>query len=215
MSDSEDEDDNIIIRSSWKLRHSKPIPKVQNHDGEDGEEQNVPPSPPLPPSPSLFLPRPPGKASASIFSPKRTFSAPSQLEESSSSEEEFVSLLERLKKKNIIAGASCSPKTSKGEPCFYSSFYKALVSFWGQKQFSSFCLFFFKLFLFLELNREPVISTPPVRPLSTSTSKTLKEKPQQDKTPAKNPFLKPTGSQTEPRRGPTTRWTPLHTTALT
>uniref|UniRef100_A0A8C7WNE2 Germ cell nuclear acidic peptidase n=1 Tax=Oryzias sinensis TaxID=183150 RepID=A0A8C7WNE2_9TELE len=107
VSDSEDEDDNIIIRSSWKLRHSKPIPKVQNHDGEDGEEQNVPPS---------------------------------------SSEEEFVSLLERLKKKNIMAGASCSPKTSKGEPCFYSSFYK------------------------------------------------------QDKTPAKNPFLKPTGSQTEPRQ---------------
>uniref|UniRef100_A0A3P9M109 Germ cell nuclear acidic peptidase n=1 Tax=Oryzias latipes TaxID=8090 RepID=A0A3P9M109_ORYLA len=169
VSDSEDEDDNIIIRSSWKLRHSKPIPQDQNHDGEDGEEQNVPPSPALPPSPPLFLSRPPGKVSASIFSPKRTFSAPSQLEESSSSEEEFVSLLERLKKKNIIAGASCSPKTSK------------------------------------ESNREPVISTPPVRPLSTSTSKTLKKKPQQDKTPAKNPFLKPTGSQTEPRRGPTTR----------
>ncbi|XP_024139929.1 acidic repeat-containing protein isoform X2 [Oryzias melastigma] len=162
VSDSEDDEDNIVIRSSWKVRHSKPVPKVENHHRE---EENLSPSPPLPPSP-LFS-HPPGKASASILSPKRTFSAPSRLDESSSSEEEFVSLLERLKKKNIVGGTLFTPKTSK------------------------------------ESNKEPVVSTPPVQP--SSTSKTLKKKPQHVKTPAKTPFLKPTVSQTEPRRGPASR----------
>ncbi|KAF6731347.1 Acidic repeat-containing protein [Oryzias melastigma] len=54
-----------------------------------------------------------------------------------------------------------------------------------------------------ESNKEPVVSTPPVQP--SSTSKTLKKKPQHVKTPAKTPFLKPTVSQTEPRRGPASR----------
>lgn len=120
VSDSEDDEDNIVIRSSWKVRHSKPVPKVENHHRE---EENLSPSPPLPPSP-LFS-HPPSKASASILSPKRTFSAPSRLDESSSSEEEFVSLLERLKKKNIVGGTSFTPKTSKG---FYSSFYVVFLS---------------------------------------------------------------------------------------
>uniref|UniRef100_A0A3P9NLC5 Germ cell nuclear acidic peptidase n=1 Tax=Poecilia reticulata TaxID=8081 RepID=A0A3P9NLC5_POERE len=100
VSDSEDDDeDNIIVRSSWKTRDSKP------KQSENKQDEN---RSPLLPSLSDFL-RPPSNASALTTSPKRTFSAPSRLEESSDSEEEFASLLERLKKKNNLT----SPKTSK------------------------------------------------------------------------------------------------------
>ncbi|KAM9741912.1 germ cell nuclear acidic protein isoform 1-T4 [Menidia menidia] len=115
ISDSDDDDDNnVVIRSTWKIRHSKPKPPLKaNHNNEDqSDEENRLPSLPLPPSPVLFT-RPPCKTQTSASSPKRTFSAPSKLDESSSSEEEFASLLERLKRKNNITGTSFSPKTTK------------------------------------------------------------------------------------------------------
>lgn len=112
VSDSEDDDDdNVVIRSSWKTRHSKPTPHLKTNKAKDdrNDEENSPPSPLLPPSP--FVPCIPPKTPAS---PKRTFSAPAALDESSSSEEEFVSLLERLKMKNPT-GTSFLPKTTKGK----------------------------------------------------------------------------------------------------
>ena len=111
VSDSDDDDDNVVIRSTWKIRHSKPRPqlKASNKDEDDkSDEENSLPSLPLTPSP-LTLPR------TSVPSPKRTFSAPSRLDESSGSEEEFASLLERLKKKNNLTATSFSPKTTKGK----------------------------------------------------------------------------------------------------
>ncbi|MED6286124.1 hypothetical protein CHARACLAT_002644 [Characodon lateralis] len=81
VSDSEDDDeDNILMRSTWRTRHSKPTPQQKSEKSENKE---------------------------------RAFSAPSKLEESSGSEEEFASLLERLKKKNHLASNSFNPKTTK------------------------------------------------------------------------------------------------------
>ncbi|XP_007548516.1 germ cell nuclear acidic protein [Poecilia formosa] len=110
VSDSGDDDDeNIIMRSPWKTRHSKPKPLQRVEKSENKQEENCSP---LLPSLSDFL-RPPSNASALTTSPKRTFSAPCRLEESSDSEEEFASLLERLKKKNNLTSTTFSPKTSK------------------------------------------------------------------------------------------------------
>ncbi|XP_072252556.1 germ cell nuclear acidic protein [Leuresthes tenuis] len=114
VSDSDDDDD-VVIRSTWKIRHSKPRPqlKASNNDEEDkSDEENRLPSLPFSPSPLPFT-LPPSKTQTSVPSPKRTFSAPSRLDESSSSEEEFASLLERLKRKNNLTATSFSPKTTK------------------------------------------------------------------------------------------------------
>uniref|UniRef100_A0A3P8T685 Germ cell nuclear acidic peptidase n=1 Tax=Amphiprion percula TaxID=161767 RepID=A0A3P8T685_AMPPE len=86
----DDEDDNIVVKSTWRTRHSNP------------------PSLPLSPVPSFSLS--PCKTPAT--SPKHTLSVASKLDESDSSEEEFASLLERLKKKNHFTGTSLTPKTT-------------------------------------------------------------------------------------------------------
>uniref|UniRef100_A0A3Q2DIC2 Germ cell nuclear acidic peptidase n=1 Tax=Cyprinodon variegatus TaxID=28743 RepID=A0A3Q2DIC2_CYPVA len=89
VSDSgDDDDDNIVIRSTWKTRHSKPKPPQKAEQRENEEEENRSPASPLLPTPS-------------------------RLDESSGSEEEFGSLLERLKKKNILTSTTVTPKTSK------------------------------------------------------------------------------------------------------
>nr|XP_046262933.1 acidic repeat-containing protein [Scatophagus argus]XP_046262934.1 acidic repeat-containing protein [Scatophagus argus]XP_046262935.1 acidic repeat-containing protein [Scatophagus argus]XP_046262936.1 acidic repeat-containing protein [Scatophagus argus] len=99
ISDSDD-DDNIVVKSTWRTRHSKPLPKAKINSGVLGYEEDGSPS--LPFSSSL----------TSLASPKRTLSAPSKLDESASSEEEFTSLLDRLKKKNKFTGTSFSPKNT-------------------------------------------------------------------------------------------------------
>ncbi|XP_029297121.1 germ cell nuclear acidic protein isoform X2 [Cottoperca gobio] len=113
VSDSDDDENNIVVKSTWKTRHSKPKPTPKANKTNAlrcDEEDSSPslPSPPVPsPSPFPFLPH---KTQTLLASPKRTLSAPSRLDESASSEEEFISLLERLKKKNKFAGTSFSPK---------------------------------------------------------------------------------------------------------
>lgn len=112
VSDSGDDDDeNIIVRSTWKTRHSKPksLQRVEKSENEQEENRS-----PLLPSLSDFL-RPPSNTPALTTSPKRTLSAPSRLVESSDSEEEFASLLERLKKKNNLTSTTFTPNTSKGK----------------------------------------------------------------------------------------------------
>ncbi|XP_054890664.1 germ cell nuclear acidic protein [Poeciliopsis prolifica] len=109
VSDSGDDDDeNIIIRSTWKARHSKPKPLERVEKSEDKLEEN---HSPMLPSLSDFL-HPPSITPALTTSPKRTLSAPSRLV-SSYSEEEFASLLERLKKKNNLTSTTFTPNTSK------------------------------------------------------------------------------------------------------
>ncbi|KAM8732769.1 germ cell nuclear acidic protein isoform 2-T3 [Acanthopagrus schlegelii] len=106
VSDSDD-DDNIVVKSTWRTRHSKPLPKANKIDAllSDKEES----SPSLP----VFSPFLPPLHKTSLASPKRTLSAPSKLDESASSEEEFTSLLERLKRKNKFTSASFSPKNAE------------------------------------------------------------------------------------------------------
>lgn len=108
----DDDEDNIIIRSTWKTRQSKPKPQQKAENSENKEEENRSPESPLLPSLSDFV-HPPSTTLTLTASPKRTFSAPSRLDESSGSEEEFASLLERLKKKNNLTSTSFTPKTTK------------------------------------------------------------------------------------------------------
>ncbi|XP_022047849.2 germ cell nuclear acidic protein [Acanthochromis polyacanthus] len=114
ISDSDDdEDDNIVVNSTWRTRHSKPKPLLKAHNNYSPlcDENDGPPSLPLPPVPSFSLS--PCKTPAPATSPKHTLSIPSNVDESDSSEEEFASLLERLKKKNHFTSTSLTPKTSK------------------------------------------------------------------------------------------------------
>ncbi|XP_071313229.1 germ cell nuclear acidic protein [Trachinotus anak] len=110
-SDDDDDDDNIVIKSTWRTRHSQPKapPKADKNNGDKDDNS---PSLPFAPVPSPFS-LPPHKTLTSLAYPKRTFSAPSKLDESVSSEEEFTSLLERLKKKNKFTSTSFSPKNTK------------------------------------------------------------------------------------------------------
>lgn len=109
LSDSDDED-NIVIKSTWKTRHSRPPPMAKTNNAPTCDKAES--SPALPPSSPLHLPA--FKAPTSLATPKRTVSAPSAMDDSASSEEEFTSLLERLKKKNKLTGTSCSPRSMHG-----------------------------------------------------------------------------------------------------
>lgn len=114
VSDSDEDDDNIVIKSTWRTRHSKPKPpqKAKRNETLLCEVEDSLPSLPLQPNPSP-LTLPPHRTPTSLTSSKRTLSAPSKLEGSESSEDEFTSLLERLKRKNKLIGTSCSPRNSK------------------------------------------------------------------------------------------------------
>ncbi|XP_059202645.1 germ cell nuclear acidic protein [Centropristis striata] len=114
VSDSDDDDDeNIVVKSTWKTRHTKPKPppKANKNKSLQCDEEDHSPSLPLLSNPSPLSPFP-HKTLALLASPKRTLSAPSKLDDSTSSEEEFTSLLARLKKKNNFSSTSFSPKST-------------------------------------------------------------------------------------------------------
>ncbi|KAM6999731.1 germ cell nuclear acidic protein [Tautogolabrus adspersus] len=113
VSDSDEDDHNIVVKSTWRTRHSKPKPpqKPTKNNALLRDEEDSSPALPLPPVPSPFS-LPPNRTLTSLASPKRTLSAPSKLEESESSEEEFTSLLERLKRKNKLTGMPFSPRNT-------------------------------------------------------------------------------------------------------
>ncbi|CAL8263486.1 unnamed protein product [Lota lota] len=113
---SESNDDmGAIVKSTWRTRHKKPQVPTKTHKPSDvltlDEDEDSPlvfQSPlPLPPLrlPALQVPthRPATQVTAP---PTRIQSAPSKFDDSSSSEEEFASLLERLKRKNVVSGNS-------------------------------------------------------------------------------------------------------------
>uniref|UniRef100_I3KN02 Germ cell nuclear acidic peptidase n=1 Tax=Oreochromis niloticus TaxID=8128 RepID=I3KN02_ORENI len=93
---NDEDDDNIVVKSTWRNRHTRPksLPKTSENTPLCNDDETSP----------------------SLPSPPRTFSVPSKLDDSSSSEEEFTSLLERLKKKNNFIGNSFLPNNSKGTP---------------------------------------------------------------------------------------------------
>ncbi|XP_061758042.1 germ cell nuclear acidic protein isoform X2 [Nerophis ophidion] len=110
ISDSDDDDDNIVVKSTWRSRHTTPcsLPKP-GRNAILHDQKNSPQSPFLLPGPSFVFPQPSPHPAAS---PKHTLFIPSKLDDSSSSEDEFRSLLERLKK-NTSTGSSCSPMMNK------------------------------------------------------------------------------------------------------
>ncbi|XP_068446116.1 germ cell nuclear acidic protein [Clinocottus analis] len=118
VSDSDDDDeDNVVIKSTWRTRHSKPKTqsKVNKNNALRCDEEDHSASLPFSSikSPFSFFPH---DTQTSLASPKRTLSAPSKLHESDSSEEEFTSLLERLKNKNKFTGTTFSPKSTHVPP---------------------------------------------------------------------------------------------------
>lgn len=115
VSDSDDEDDNIVIKSTWKTRPAKPQPSLNKKKSSMMLNDAVF-SPPVAakPSPlSVFSSKTVNSLVSDLSVSKRTFSAPSRLDDSESSEEEFASLLDRLKKKNILQGGTLSPAPRK------------------------------------------------------------------------------------------------------
>lgn len=90
VSDSDDED-NIVIKSTWRTRHSRPLPKANNKTALLVDKVMMPP-----PSPSIL------KTPTSPATPKHTVFTPTTKDNSSSSDDEFASLLERLTKTNNI-----------------------------------------------------------------------------------------------------------------
>ncbi|XP_068596950.1 germ cell nuclear acidic protein [Brachionichthys hirsutus] len=95
VSDSDDDDDKTV-KSTWRTRRAKPPPKAEISSALlCDEDENLPSSSPC-------------MSAASLAVSKRTLSAPPSLEESAGSDEEFTSLLERLKKKNKFLAAAFS-----------------------------------------------------------------------------------------------------------
>ncbi|XP_077465736.1 germ cell nuclear acidic protein [Stigmatopora argus] len=104
ISDSEDEDDSVF----WRTSHTKPksLNKTKKTKPVSGDKKNSP-------AITFSVPRPPHRTTSSLHSSTRTLSAPSKVDNSSDSEEEFMSLLDRLRKKNVFAATTCSPITNK------------------------------------------------------------------------------------------------------
>ncbi|KAJ0003031.1 hypothetical protein NQD34_008180, partial [Periophthalmus magnuspinnatus] len=116
ISDSDDDEDNIVIKSTWKTRRKKSQPSSNEKTSttlQGGGDYS--PSVATKPSPlSAFSSKVVNSLASEVYGPKRTLSAPPKLVESSESEEEFTSLLDRLKKKNKLLGGTTSPAPRKG-----------------------------------------------------------------------------------------------------
>ncbi|XP_033830111.2 germ cell nuclear acidic protein [Periophthalmus magnuspinnatus] len=115
ISDSDDDEDNIVIKSTWKTRRKKSQPSSNEKTSttlQGGGDYS--PSVATKPSPlSVFSSKVVNSLASEVYGPKRTLSAPPKLVESSESEEEFTSLLDRLKKKNKLLGGTTSPAPRK------------------------------------------------------------------------------------------------------
>uniref|UniRef100_A0A4W5JDD2 Germ cell nuclear acidic peptidase n=1 Tax=Hucho hucho TaxID=62062 RepID=A0A4W5JDD2_9TELE len=114
---SDSEDDGVVMKSTWKTCHPVHQPPLsQTHKVKvlqsNQKDKIFFPSPSPPPLPSLSPSSPPLPSSFTPSPaplPQRTYSAPSKVEDSASSEEEFLSLLDRIKK-NHKTGNTPTPK---------------------------------------------------------------------------------------------------------
>uniref|UniRef100_A0A3Q0RH23 Germ cell nuclear acidic peptidase n=1 Tax=Amphilophus citrinellus TaxID=61819 RepID=A0A3Q0RH23_AMPCI len=73
---SDNDDDDIVVRSTWRTRHTKPksLPKTENNPPLCDKEESSPSRPSLPVPSPLRLPS--DEAKPLVISPKRTFSTP-------------------------------------------------------------------------------------------------------------------------------------------
>lgn len=111
VSDEEDDDDDVIVvKSTWRTRHLKLPPKAKVKNAVLGDEAES--------SAAGLVSSPfslPGhQTMTSLSTPKHTFSAPTTKDDSPSSDEEFTSLLERLKKNNKFRSTTFSPRSTHG-----------------------------------------------------------------------------------------------------
>lgn len=116
VSDEEDDDDDIIVvKSTWRTRHLKPPPKTKAKNAVlDDEAESSAAG--LVSSPFSL---PGHQTVTSLSTPKHTFSAPTTKDDSPSSDEEFRSLLERLKRNNKSRSITFSPQTTQGSCCVW------------------------------------------------------------------------------------------------
>ncbi|KAJ8338387.1 hypothetical protein SKAU_G00373530 [Synaphobranchus kaupii] len=117
LSDS-DQDEGVVIRSTWKSRHTPLRPCSAGQEG--GAQTHVRSASASDPPPSSSSLLPPSFTSSSV-PPKQAHRAPPPLDDSASSEEEFLSLLDRLKR-NHSAGSNGTQRPSpvpepKQKPC--------------------------------------------------------------------------------------------------
>lgn len=120
---SDEESDDVVVKSTWRTRHSKPPPKTKVKNVVCDEAET---------SATGLLSSPfslPGQTT-SLTTPQRILSAPLTTVDSPSSEEEFTSLLERLKKKNKFPSYTFSPQNTQGS-CFLWIFTFQL-NFWSE-----------------------------------------------------------------------------------
>ncbi|XP_052371860.1 germ cell nuclear acidic protein-like [Oncorhynchus keta] len=104
---SDSDDDGILIKSTWRTRHPVRHPPTSRTHKVKVPQSN---------QEDIFFPSPsPLPSSTPAPLPQRTHSAPSKLEDSASSEEEFLSLLDRIKK-NHKTGPNQKPPLSAPRP---------------------------------------------------------------------------------------------------
>uniref|UniRef100_A0A4W5KRR3 Uncharacterized protein n=1 Tax=Hucho hucho TaxID=62062 RepID=A0A4W5KRR3_9TELE len=115
LSDSEEED-GIVMKSTWRTRHpvrQPPTSRTHKVKVPQSNQEDIFPSPSPPSLPSPSSPPLPSSSFTPAPLPQRAHSAPSKLEDSASSEEEFLSLLDRIKK-NRKTGNTPTPKHNTG-----------------------------------------------------------------------------------------------------
>ncbi|XP_029578199.1 uncharacterized protein gcna isoform X1 [Salmo trutta] len=112
---SNSEDDGIVMKSTWRTRHPvRQPPTSRTHKVKVPQRNQKDIFFPSTSPPSLASPSsPPLPSSTPAPLPQRAHSAPSTLEDSASSEEEFLSLLDRIKK-NHKTGNTPTPKHDTG-----------------------------------------------------------------------------------------------------
>eukprot|EP00063_Salmo_salar_P093793 XP_014068628.1 PREDICTED: uncharacterized protein LOC106612200 isoform X1 [Salmo salar] len=117
---SDSEEDGIVMKSTWRTCHPVHQPPLsQTHKVkvlQSNQKDKIFFTSPSPPLPSLSPSSPPLCSSFTPSPtplPRRNYSAPSKVEDSASSEEEFLSLLDRIKK-NHKTGNTPTPKPNTG-----------------------------------------------------------------------------------------------------
>ncbi|XP_017328903.1 germ cell nuclear acidic protein isoform X2 [Ictalurus punctatus] len=104
LGDSDDDSD-VVIKSTWRIRHSRPSSQEKDAPAKENKPSNA-----------LRFPSP----LASVHTPKPSSAPPthsSWREDTGSSEDEFQSLLDRIKKNQKLGSSSthCSPKPPEPE----------------------------------------------------------------------------------------------------
>lgn len=173
-----DDDNGVTVKSSWRTRHPPRQPsscttrvRVLERDSEDISPPPSPPSSPLPPS-FLFVspscPFIPSSAPSLLI-----HSTHSKIEDSASSDEEFLSLLDRLKKNQKTSSSTTTPKHSTGS---------------NRKPPDS-----------VPTIKFPVLA-PPTKGQNVAGPRPVGTTPLEIKTPVRLPVILPPVSQTEPRQ---------------